>query len=472
MFAAVLERLNSLFTNEQEASNDQHERKQIKLLPLEKFSVPFVRISDWEQRNKPESHRGSLRRLSDFKAKYEKKLRDHEKAMPKPIDVSSFQVRTREQRKNLVLIHYYNAKRAKIFDLQLQNLHEALALIENMTRFLSNVAENQYPLSFDVDGFCNAILKKTTEIPGVPHIEMKIQILKSQINPSPTEEKVTKQQVKDALTEALPFFDSSRGFIPSTKFEDVFRDYLKDTGRDEGDFNEMLTLLSNFEYSRALTKLSDTVKSLGQELSLSERGVEYLILYIASSRFLFDEVSIQLPSMLRNDLSAGAFVKHCETLRNSSPMCMKAEKLFTPDQREKTITEIFMDSEELRQALSFIQTIQFYSCPLDIAFVTTQATQIIDVVIHKTRYRNKRCGGDPNAEVPQEYLLTAEMNDFDSVFTYLVMAFCVDPPANATAIATYMNALSSESLLNDFEYARSLIISSVEFLREHELPVK
>ena len=470
MFSAVLDRLSAFFAHETQNESDPKERKQILLLPLHDFSVPFVQISDWEKKSSSGSNKPFIKRLNDVKWKYERKLKDSEKSRPKPVEAASHQAKTQLQREYLFLVHYYNTKCEKMFDLTTKSYRESIEIIENMERFVANVDENKYPLSFDVEGFFHALELRDKQIPGVARLEMKTRYIKHRISTSPPEIAVNKQYVKDALAEALKTFDTADGFMSSASFDPIFRDYVCETGHDKLEYNEMLTLLTNFEYSRALNKLSETTKSLAEELAISTKESAYMILYIAASRFLFDEVSTQLPSLLRNDLATGAFVKHCEVLRNSQPGVLKAEKLFTPDQREMTVTQIFNDSEELHRALSYLQTVQFYSCPVDIAWVVTQATQIIDLVIHKTKYRNKHCGGNPTADVPEEYLLTAEMNDFDSVFTYLVMGFAVDPPANATAIATYMNALSSEALLSDFEYARSLVISSIEFLREHDLP--
>jgi hypothetical protein len=274
--------------------------------------------------------------------------------------------------------------------------------------------------------------------------------------------------VKVVLQRVIPEFDMTMNYMPHSEFDFVFRSYVE---RYYGELYRQITdAIGLFEYSSALRMLQAAAQDRARELDVAEEY--FAIVYDASVRYVFDRVCVELPDPLKTMTKAllGKFIEHCEQIRAMTPSDLSEELHgFMPSQRSQPIVDLFQQSPELARVVEFISEIQFYNSPRDICWFVSRAIAICREAIATCTYRNQKCGGDPDAPVPQHVItVQAAAVTFDDLFTYLFMATSVNPPANVLAIGDYLKSFPCFESSNQLEYAATSVQGAVNWIRKFD----
>jgi hypothetical protein len=367
-----------------------------------------------------------------------------------------------------IYISIYNRTQEKLFNRQVHRYRQATDRLNEIQAFCQAVLSTTFSITVDVRGFLTAV-DQSVERPDVCEVihRAALKSLRAklpQICPLPIP---TARTVKAALQRVQGSFNTALGYLLDSDFDCELRGYLQ-AGHAQT-FHKILDAITQFEYIPARRLLRAAVETLAKsDLQIQDNDkTSFLIVYNASTRYLFDLVTLELPFVLRNDMSIAKFVRHCEIIRNRTPAELLADDaIFMPEQRSQTVVQLFTESQELREAAAYLFTLQFFSSPLDIAYYGLQAIAVFTRSIATQIYRNKHCGSDPTAAIPPVAITElSSVVAFDHIFTYLYMAIAIDPPANALAIGEYLKAFGAFEESRRLEYASTSIQAAVEYIR-------
>jgi hypothetical protein len=266
----------------------------------------------------------------------------------------------------------------------------------------------------------------------------------------------------------LKNFDASRFFIPLSDFDDVFCDFIASRKEYRDRYAELLKFLNDFEYPRLIQALSEVHNSIYAELGIAKGESRGKIIELSSMRYLCDQVSLSASLLLRNGFLSPEFTSKCETIRNKRLNELEipdVNRLFQENQQDKTVFQVFSESVELTEALNWLRMLQFYSSPVDIAFVTSNAISVLRVYAACNEYRNR--SGDFSGEVPPDIISGAVVSVcFDDMFVFFSLAFAVDPPPNAAAIVEYLNAFKQFLTSGVSVYAATTLQAAVSYISD------
>ena len=448
-------------------------KQSMKLNPLSEFSVQFISIAEWEKA--PEINKQLKKNmwyLNKALQTNKQNLDSHLKYPPKlnPL-LKTENIQTEDQRQYQILLTLSNEYYNEIFEEQ-KNLYEkAIDLIQEMINFCDNIIANSYPVSVDTTKFLDAIQRKTNDQDKIKLQNKRKnafqQLIKINSSKQQAPPPITSKQLIQAIDKAMEKFDIDAKFMSESEFDDVYEDFANVELKEE--FDDLLSLISNFEYARALSNLAKNVEKLLEsfKINIETESDKYYIVYYSAVRYLFSRVTIELPYILTNDLLTKSFLSNSEYIQQQTPNHLNAlSYLFLPSQYNKTLNEIFHGDKYLSEAIDWLSLLQFHSSPIDIARLAANAINVLNTFIGRSIYINKTMHGDENAQVPDNAI--SESLCFDDIFTLFYMAFAVNPPANSIAISEFLHAFGKFHQSGTLDYASTTIQAAIEFIKDYQ----
>lgn len=501
-----------LFPPKNSEENQEQQKMSFKLTPLDSFSVNFINIDNL---NIDISHlQSAIPAIKSTIKQLQNKLDSLNKSQSKYLksqltdlnDSHKKNFISDEARTNAIMIHLYNKSLDKLKKRQINFHEQSIHYCNQMIEFVQNTIDNNYPIRIDYNGFIQKVNDyvsptKNNEIIKMNNLSKALYKMASSssskslwtttnnFNQTPTA-----KQVLQTLKSQLPFFDNSSRYMKDGPFDIYFESYITSDQLIMARYNEILHDMSLFEYTKALEDLFEMTKSVSSTFGLAYMDLinksgnckasqseiaEFLIIFYASTRFFFNQVTIQLPYLLTNDLSTSNFLKNCTVIQSMTPRELKAvEHVFLPFQLDKNIKEVFLENKELTKSLDYFQLIPFYNSPLDIAYLANKAINIFNRQIFINIYLNKKCNGDPNGKVPgikyksdsdTEIEDSSDFNcdiaiAFDDLFTLFYMAMAISPPPNAPALKVFLHAFGGFQMSQEIDYSSTTIQAAIDFI--------
>ncbi|OHT00746.1 hypothetical protein TRFO_32479 [Tritrichomonas foetus] len=458
--------IKSLIYSPASTNETPMERKALILTPVDEFSVSFIEIGNWN--DKRDSHLSyAIPAIKSCVKNIQNKLDAFKKSPAKRL-VQADKILSEEQRNNAIIVNLYNKTLDKSETYQIKIYEEALFYCEQMVNFIQNVIDHNYPIKVDYNNF----IKKINEFIGKPSKITKYNLLikflyKKTSNP-PNPSAPTIKTVRQELKNAIPLYNETTQYIQENDFDEVFEKFISSNETIMKTYSEILNSMSLFEYTKALDDLYALTKDISKSLGIPEKtdeNVEFWIVFYTSTRYFFNQVTIQLPYLLSNNLSAHNFIKNCDKIHFKTPKELRASpKIFLPSQYETPVREVFENNEKLQKAVNYLRLIQFFNCPLDIASLADSAISLFNQIININLYLNKYCDGNPDANIPEEVLKSDSMIAFDDLFTFFYMGLSIYPPANATALNVFLQAFGHFTQSQSIEYASTTLQAAVRFI--------
>lgn len=518
---------SKLFPQKNNEDDKEQQRISFKLTPLDPFSVSFINIDDLNfnasqlQAAIP-AIKSEIKLLQSKLDSLNKSQNKYLKSQLSDIISKQKENQTRpflsnEIRSNAILVHLYNKSLDKLKKHQIKFLDESIFYCNQMIDFIQNIIDQKYPIKIDYNGFIKKINDyisptQNQDIVKISNLSKALYKMSNCSSPIlvssiPDFNQIpTAKQVFQTLKSQLPQFDKKSRYMRQTVFDTAFELYICNDQMIMSQYNKILNEMSLFEYTKALEDLFEITKSISSTFGLSyvdninKNGnnngkisqneiAEFLVVFYASTRYFFNQVTIQLPYLLTNDLSASNFLKNCISIQSMTPRELKAvSNVFLPHQLDKTVREIFSENKKLKRTLDYFQLITFYNSPLDIAYFGNKAINIFNREIYINIYLNKKCNGDPNEKVPgikyssdsdsdsEADLISDNENDsssefncdiaiaFDDLFTLFYMAMAIRPPPNAPALKVFLNAFGGFQMSQEIDYSSTTLQAAIDFI--------
>lgn len=524
----MLEFLNNLFwvnakTDQEDAQ--ENEITKFELTPLDQFSVSFIQIDVKPQPNFWLSIVGpklqdAIPSISNTIKSIQSKIDNLHKTKPKYLirpnfsEVSNPQIRTKKEfqitdtmRWYWIYMDLYNQSLDSISNTQIDINRQALFYCNQMLEFIQNVIDREYSIQVDYTGFIQKINDFTSPKTNQSIIK-QVKLSKSLYNlvsihnpksEAPNVSRIpTAKQTFNSLKSVLHLFDKYSKYIGWSDFDTTFELYITNDSNIMERYEKIMNKMSLFEYPQAINELFELTGSIAATLGVNfisevdkvqTTNIEndaFWIIYYASTRYFFNQVCIQLPYLLSNDLSISAFIKNCDFIQHRTPTQLKAvPHVFLPSQMNLTVEEIFTKNPRLNKALEYLSMAQFLNSPLDLAMVVNKAIEIFNIEIYLNMYKNKTCNSDPNAQVPGininengEFIGFRSLNEqdetighssdlmtaFDDLFTFFYMALAMQPPPNAQAVRVFLQAFGSFGQSQQIDYASTTLQAGIDYI--------
>ena len=376
-----------LFPPKNTEENQEQQKMSLKLTPLDSFSVSFINIDDLKTdvsnlqaaaaaiKSVVKQLQNKLDSLNKAQLKYQKSQLTDILSKQNSNNVKNKIYISDEIRTNAIIIHLYNKNLDKLQKKQVKFHEESINYCNQMIEFVQNVIDNKYPIKIDYNGFIQKIndyVSPTKNEDIVKHNNLSKALYKmstsssKSLSPSILFDSLsnsnqipTAKQVLQILKSQLPSFDSKSRYMKDGPFDIAFESYINADPLIMSHYNEILNEMSLFEYSKALEDLFEVTKSVSSTFGLAYLDLinkngnckasqseiaEFLIIFYASTRFFFNQVTIQLPYLLTNDLSTSNFLKNCTLIQTMTPRQLNAVgNIFLPIQLDKPIIEVFME---------------------------------------------------------------------------------------------------------------------------------
>ena len=453
-------------TKENQEEELIQERRTLELTPLDSFSVNFINIGKWEDK-KDKSIDYAIPAIDTCLKSINSKKSILQKNPPKLYQQIE-NINSEKQRNCAILIDLYNRYLLKIEKYKLKLYDNSINYCTQLKKFIENVLEHNYPIKVDYNGFTKKINEYIEKSPKVKKYNIFVKHLYKRISVPSIPNALNQKEILKAITKVMPEYIEEAKFIQENSFDAVFEDFIKENKSFLQTYNEILSEMSLFEYNKSLEDLLDLTKQIAKKVEVDDEDKnEYWIIFHASVRYFFNQVTVQLPYILTNDLSAENFIKNCDIIQSKSPKELKAQRnIFLLSQYETPISTIFFSNEKLVQGIEYLRSIQFYNSPLDIAFLADKALSMFKEVIIENLYRNKNFNGDPNIPVPKDVNLTTILA-FDDIFTFFYMGLSIYPPANATALLVFLVSFGKFDQIPSIEYASTTLQAAVRYICDY-----
>lgn len=509
---------SKLFPPKNNEESQEQQKMSFKLTPLDSFSVSFITIDNLNI--DVSTLQAAIPAIKSEIKQLQNKLDSLNKNQPKYLksqlnDIISKQNSSTgnkinfvsdELRTNAIIIHLYNKSLDKFKKYQIKFHENSIYYCNQMIEFVQNAINNNYPIKINYNGFIQKIRDyvsptKNKDIVKINNLSKALYKMTNSSSKSLWSTTTTNynqiptaKQVLQTLKSQLQFFESTSRYMKDGPFDITFESYITEDSLIMSHYNEILHEMSLFEYTKALEDLFEMTKSVSSTFGLAYLDLinkngnckasqneiaEFLIIFYASTRFFFNQVTVQLPYLLTNDLSSSNFIKNCTLIQSMTPRELKVVgHVFLPCQLDKNIVDVFMDNIELKKSLEYFKLIPFFNSPLDIAYFANKAISIFNKQIYINIYLNKKCNGDPNGKVPGIKYKSDSGNEiddssdfncdiaiaFDDLFTLFYMAMAIQPPPNAPALKVFLHAFGGFQMSQEIDYSSTTLQAAVDFI--------
>lgn len=375
-----------------------------------------------------------------------------------------------EQRQINVLIYLTNSLINEINEYKISIYNGAIADLKDMIKFCVTTIKNSYPYTVDLNGFLAAIKNRVNNDEKLPKYDLQIKSLISKTSKLQNKyhpKLYTDENLLEELRNASKNYISYLNYLAESNFDQYFTDYIEHHEDIHSQFEDIIYAFRNFEFHSWDEDLEDILAKLCQKINVPLKTEMYYSLYSCAIRYLFSKVSIQMPEILNNVFGMKEFLEICEHMKNQSPTEIFANKAFLrgfmPSHHNKPIIEICNENKLLREAQDVLSLMQFQYSPLEIAYLIYKARIPMDRYVRASKYINKKCNGDENAEIPES--VYEETLEFDEKFSIFNICMAVAAPSNAVAIEELMKAFAKFDLNNELDYAATSIQACIIHLK-------
>ena len=346
--------------------------------------------------------------------------------------------------KGLKLESRYN----KSFNEYYCNLLKQISLL---LLFMQECINKKFPVYCDCEKFkADAFLDFTQQpeisfiIKRIDYISKALSRMKDRYIDIPTQE-----IIQNDLIECSKLVDKKLEYSPESSFDEHFYEFLV--------ANKMIL---RFRESAAKFKSKNQVDiSESKQLNLNfylflqpSSAEEQLVIRYATIRILFQEIYKKGVSFfISTEEEETTFVQRAEEFSKLTTIQFGINKnILLPEYYELSIKTLVTQNNQLQEALQFISMVPYYSNPVDIVDVCQKAVNYVEAFM-KFNWESQN-----DSEAP--------FFSFDDIFSIFSAIVCIDPPVSLVCCANFLKKIERLSLSNSFDYAKLLLISSVDFI--------
>lgn len=325
---------------------------------------------------------------------------------------------------------------------------EIKGISSELLEFATACLRNNYPFQIEVEGFKQAIKDKHQDI--TDHLN-HIQFLKKVASNIQIIESPSTPILKTLYESVKRLYRSDISWMPITELDVALENYI-----DKSNIN--LQKCYGFIKDGNFRKVASLFKSISSKLaSACKASRDKEVFYSIVARIVFTRAE-SMNLLQFDNPNEGVFNHNCELIASLTPRDLTTNyELFLPSMLDKSIPEVFNRTPYLDKTIDNLESIPFFSSPIDVAAVCSDALTSIATSISINSYINRHNNGDESQIIPKAVFQEAGVRPFDEVFTIFYMAIATAPPSNILSMASLMDKTGPIMTSSSLEYGASSV---------------
>lgn len=193
---------------------------------------------------------------------------------------------------------------------------------------------------------------------------------------------------------------------------------------------------------------------------------EIIVLKSSLIRVAYDALYIANPRELMCNDNIEAFIAKCSYIASFSPRQLGLNlNLFSPDLADAPMMRIVRDNQDFRMISMELSNMQFMSCLPEVFMALEKVLMQFDNLAHTSELKRK-LGKFVTMVEGEPIKKRVQFMSFDDYFSLFFAVLAVEPPANALALAKWMDSIRPMANASMVNYVKATFIGAIEHIMQ------